>query len=95
VPYDVSAADGQRVIFGTRPEHLSLVSEGQGLPGSVVVVEPTGADTQVFAKIGGNEVNAIFRERHEFRPGEAIRLQPDAARSHVFDAKTGQSLRIQ
>jgi len=95
VPYDVSATDGQRVIFGTRPEHLSLVPEGQGLPGSVVVVEPTGADTQVFAKIGGNEVNAIFRERHEFRPGEAIRLQPDAARSHVFDAKTGQSLRIQ
>ena len=95
VPYDVSATDGQRVIYGMRPEHLLLVPEGEGLPGTVVVVEPTGADTQVFAKIGGNEVNAVFRERHEFRPGEAIRLQPDATRAHMFDAKSGKSLRIQ
>ena len=39
---------------------------------SVVVVEPTGADTQVFSKIGEAEVTSVFRERHEFRAGEAI-----------------------
>jgi len=59
----------------------------------VVVVEPTGADTQVFAKFGGAELTAVFRERHDFRPGEAIRLVPDHERTHLFDAESGKSLR--
>ena len=93
LPYDVTGEDGLAVVYGTRPEHLTLVSDGQGLAGTVVVVEPTGADTQVFAKIGETEINAVFRERHDFRAGEPIRLMPDAARAHVFDAATGRSLR--
>jgi multiple sugar transport system ATP-binding protein len=80
-------------VYGTRPEHLTLVPDGQGLAASVVVVEPTGADTQVFAKIGESEINAVFRERHDFRAGEPIRLMPDFSRAHVFDAGTGKSLR--
>ena len=59
----------------------------------MVVVEPTGADTLVFAKVAGHEVTAVFRERHDFRAGDAIRLQPDATRAHVFDAASGNSLR--
>ena len=69
-----------------------MASEGQGLPATVVVVEPTGADTQVFAKVGETEVIAVFRERHDFRAGDAIRLTPDRASTHLFDARTGQSL---
>jgi len=81
------------VIFGTRPEHLELAGDKEGLNAQVVVVEPTGADTQVFSKVGSVEVTSVFRERHEFRPGEAIRLAPDHDRSHLFDAETGKSLR--
>ena len=92
-PRDAAGEDGQPVVFGTRPEHLVLAASGQGLPAEVVVVEPTGADTQVFAKIGGTEVTAVFRERYEFRAGEAIRLAPDHERTHLFDAASGKSLR--
>ncbi len=92
-PRDAAGEDGQRVVFGARPEHLALAQPGQGLPAQVVVVEPTGADTQVFAKIGSTEVTAVFRERHEFRPGEPIRLAPDHERTHLFDAASGKSLR--
>jgi ABC-type sugar transport system ATPase subunit len=92
-PHDAAGEDGQPVIYGTRPEHLALASPGQGLPVEVVVVEPTGADTQVFAKIGATEITAVFRERHEFRAGEAIRLAPDHERTHLFDAASGKSLR--
>jgi multiple sugar transport system ATP-binding protein len=93
LPRDAAGEDGQKVIFGMRPEHLALAADGQGLAAQVVVVEPTGADTQVFAKIGGTEVTAVFRERHEFRAGEAIRLVPDHERTHLFDAESGKSLR--
>jgi multiple sugar transport system ATP-binding protein len=92
-PPDAAGEDGQAVVFGTRPEHLVLGAGGEGLGAAVVVVEPTGADTQVFAKYGDAEITAVFRERHEFRAGEAIRLVPDHARAHVFDAASGKSLR--
>jgi multiple sugar transport system ATP-binding protein len=93
VSSDAKATDGQPIVFGTRPEHLTLASNGEGLPAAVVVVEPTGADTQVFAKYGGAELTAVFRERHEFRPGATIHLVPDRERSHLFDAESGVSLR--
>jgi multiple sugar transport system ATP-binding protein len=93
VPRDAAGEDGLPVIFGTRPEHLSLAGAESGLAAEVVVVEPTGADTQVFAKIGGTDVTAVFRERHEFRAGEPIRLAPDHERTHLFDAASGKSLR--
>jgi multiple sugar transport system ATP-binding protein len=87
-----NAVDGQSVIYGTRPEHMELAPEGHGVPTEVVVVEPTGADTQVFAKLAGVEVTSVFRDRHAFRPGEIIRLRPDPARAHLFDPDSGARL---
>jgi multiple sugar transport system ATP-binding protein len=94
VPAPAAAAgtDGQRVTYGVRPEHLSLGGGPDSLAAPVVVVEPTGMDTQVFCKFGGVEVTAVFRERHEFRAGETIHLLPDHARTHLFDAGSGKSL---
>jgi len=88
----VSAEDGRSVIYGTRPEHMELSSNGEGVPTEVVVVEPTGADTQVFTKIAGVDITSVFRDRHAFRPGEVIRLRPDVDRAHLFDAATGVRL---
>jgi multiple sugar transport system ATP-binding protein len=92
-PPGAKGEDGQAVVFGTRPEHLALGREGEGIAASVAVIEPTGADTQVFAKFGAEELAAVFRERHDFRSGEVIRLVPDHERTHLFDAQTGKSLR--
>ena len=92
MPVHAKAAEGQSVIYGIRPEHLDIGSDNQGLATEVVVVEPTGADTQVFTKIAGVEVTSVFRERHAFTPGSTIRLQADASRAHLFDAASGQAL---
>jgi multiple sugar transport system ATP-binding protein len=92
-PRDAAGVDGQKIVFGVRPEHLAMGAASEGMVATVVVVEPTGADTQVFSKVGGIEVTAVFRERHEFRPGEPIRLVPDHERTHLFDAESGKSLR--
>ena len=91
-PVNARGEDGQRVVYGTRPEHVDLVDGGDGVPAQVVVVEPTGADTQVFCKIAGVEVTSVFRERHDFKPGITIRLRPDASRAHLFDAANGARL---
>jgi multiple sugar transport system ATP-binding protein len=80
--------DGKDVTLGVRPEHLAV--KGSGLPAEVVVVEPTGADTQIFCKIAGTEVTAVVRERHEFKPGEMIWLAPDL--TFLFDPSNGRRL---
>jgi multiple sugar transport system ATP-binding protein len=90
-PDSTVARDGQPVVYGIRPEHLELAGE-DGVPTEVVVVEPTGAETQVFTKLAGVELSSVFRDRHAFRPGEVIRLRPDHVRAHLFDAGSGVRL---
>jgi multiple sugar transport system ATP-binding protein len=58
----------------------------------VQVIEPTGSELQVVAKLGGEEVIAVFRERHQFKPGDKIRLKPDPQLVHLFDEASGQRL---
>jgi multiple sugar transport system ATP-binding protein len=84
-------ADGQPIVLGTRPEHLTLASSG-GIPAKVVVMEPTGMDTFVACRHEGVELAAVFRERHDFAPGSTIHLMPDLARAHLFDAGSGERL---
>jgi multiple sugar transport system ATP-binding protein len=93
-PLNSTGEDGQPVVFGTRPEHLTLgaASDPHGIPVQVAVVEPTGADTYVVCRHQGREVAVVFRDRHAFVPGSTIRLLPDLLRSHLFDAGTGRRL---
>src|SRR5690349_16939734 len=77
--------DGRDVLVGVRPEHLSIAADG--MEAQVVVVEPTGADTQIFCKVNGTDVIAVVRERHDFQPGKALRLKPQ--QTYLFDAASG------
>jgi multiple sugar transport system ATP-binding protein len=85
-----SGSDGRPVIYGVRPEHFALADDGT--EAEVHVVEPTGSELQVVAKLGGEEIIAVFRERHRFKPGQMIRLKPDARLVHLFDEATGERL---
>jgi multiple sugar transport system ATP-binding protein len=85
-----SGKEGQAVIYGIRPEHLDLTDSGRGLSAEVVVVEPTGAEILVFARMAGQEVSVVFKERHQFHPGDKINLTPHTGTVHLFDKASGQ-----
>jgi multiple sugar transport system ATP-binding protein len=93
VPPLAGGTEGQSVVYGTRPEHLTLVEAG-GIAARVVVMEPTGMDTFIACRYSGVELSAVFRERHDFKPGSTIHLLPDVEQAHVFDAGTGRRLAI-
>src|SRR4029077_2254720 len=95
LPLGASAAnaDGRSVVYGIRPEHFVIADDGA--EADVQVVEPTGSETQIVAKLGGEDIIAVFRERHQFKPGEKIRLKPDPRLVHLFDRPTGKTLRNQ
>jgi multiple sugar transport system ATP-binding protein len=82
--------DGRPAVYGVRPEHFLLSDEG--VDAVVQVVEPTGSELQVVAKLGGEDIIAVFRERHQFKPGDKIRLKPDPRLIHLFDETTGKRL---
>lgn len=84
------AGEGQPVIFGIRPEHLELSDEG--FPARISVVEPTGSETMVFLRFGENDMVALFRERHDFKPGDTIKLRPRPSHVHLFDAASAQRI---
>jgi multiple sugar transport system ATP-binding protein len=94
VKFSLAAAgpgnDGRPTVYGVRPEHFSLSDDGA--EAEVQVIEPTGSELQVVAKLGGEDVIAVFRERHQFKPGDKIRLKPDPRLVHLFDETTGKRL---
>ena len=92
LPPRTKVKKGARVIYGTRPEDITLASGNAGIAANVVVVEPTGAETLVIARAGTTEIQAAFKERHELKPGQPIRLMPMLERVHLFDAETGRRL---
>ncbi|MBN9089433.1 MAG: sn-glycerol-3-phosphate ABC transporter ATP-binding protein UgpC [Reyranella sp.] len=77
-------------IYGVRPEHLQL--DSGGIPATVQVVEPTGSETQVLMRIGGQPVIGAFRERVSAKPGEILPVRPDTALVHLFDQQSGMRL---
>lgn len=77
-------------IYGVRPEHLRL--DGEGIPATVQVVEPTGSETQVLMKVGNQSMIGAFRERISAKPGEILPVRPDPALVHLFDQQSGQRL---
>jgi multiple sugar transport system ATP-binding protein len=92
LPRSVSTQVGTEVTYGTRPEHLVMAANGEGLDVEVAVVEPTGAETLVVTRIAGQDLLASFKERHVLKPGQRIRLMPDLDSVHLFNAETGQRL---
>jgi len=92
-PKHAHAAHGQKVLYGMRPEHC-LLADAAGLPAEVAVVEPTGADTQLYCRFNGQELASLIRDRVAVAAGQRIHLKPDLARAHLFDAETGRRLTI-
>ncbi|RIY02676.1 sn-glycerol-3-phosphate ABC transporter ATP-binding protein UgpC [Aureimonas flava] len=91
LPLGERAAEiGRAATYGIRPEHIDIGPGG--VPARVSVLEPTGSETQVFAKVGKDSLDAVVKDRIAARPGEEISLRIDTRRVHLFDRETGQRL---
>jgi multiple sugar transport system ATP-binding protein len=81
---------GRPVTLGVRPEHFAI--DPNGLPAEVLTVEPTGSETQVVARLAGQEIMGAFRERITTQPGQTLRIRPEPSSIHLFDSETGQRI---
>ena len=74
---------GDAAIYGIRPEHLHI--DPNGVEIEVVVLEPTGSETQVIGRLGSQSINGIFRERISALPGSKLKVMPDLSVVHLFN----------
>ncbi len=86
-----AAVQGTPGWYGVRPEHMLLKPDG-GIPAVVVLVEPTGSETQVLVRIGDSTLTCAFRERVTAKPGDVIGITPDLALVHLFETGSGRRL---
>ena len=86
----VAQADGAKVIYGIRPEHITLAPKG--IPASVSIVEPTGAETVLLLKIGDADLTAVVKERTTVAPGDRVHLAFETGAEHIFDAVRSERL---
>ena len=90
MPAGVAVAQGQKLTYGIRPEHLGLTATGA--QAAITVVEPTGSETHLVLRSGGRDLTVVSRERLTARPGDIVHLTPDLALVHLFDAETGDRI---
>ncbi len=71
-----AGTEGRPLILGIRPEHFDLAPDG--MEAEVVVVEPTGSETMLAVRAGGQDLTCVLRERVTERPGETVSCAPTA-----------------
>jgi multiple sugar transport system ATP-binding protein len=82
--------EGQGVHYGIRPTDLQLAPAG--IAARVVVIEPTGAETELLLEVGGQQLVLVMHGRTEAKPDDTVFLAVDAGKAHVFDGKSGARL---
>jgi len=87
-----AAHAGQSVDYGIRPSDLKLAETDSGVAAEVVVVEPTGSETELLLKVGGAQLTMTLHGRTSKQPGDTVWLQIDASRAHLFNAGDGKRL---
>ena len=98
VPVDKTAERKMhgKVTVGVRPETWRMVSEGEGLPVRVTVIEELGADSFVYgtSDVEGVPSNVIIRVSGRDHPqkGDTLYVTTDPHHVHVFDTETGERL---
>jgi multiple sugar transport system ATP-binding protein len=94
----LAAAGGRDVVLGLRPEAIVAAEAARGeaerflFDRVVEVVEPTGPDTMIVARLGAGEIIARVRPEDARPPGATMRFAVDLATQKLFDAETGRAL---
>jgi multiple sugar transport system ATP-binding protein len=87
-----SAVVGAKVTLGVRPEHIETMTQTPDVTMDVEVVEPTGAETHLYGKIGGSAWCVTTRQRSKVEPGQRVTLRLPAEHIHLFDTESGRRL---
>jgi multiple sugar transport system ATP-binding protein len=84
--------EGQAVHYGIRPTDIALSTQGQGVAAKVVVVEPTGAETELLVQVGETQLTVVLHGRTAVQPGDTVHLKVETDKVHLFDGQSEQRI---
>ena len=87
----VPGGPGTEVVFGVRPENLTLGPAGS-VAASVTIVELLGAEAHVICRLGDGTRLVIRQESGTVRPaiGESVQVAIDPGSGHLFAGPGGE-----
>ncbi|TYC97832.1 sn-glycerol-3-phosphate ABC transporter ATP-binding protein UgpC [Arthrobacter echini] len=92
----LSAAAGNTVMLGVRPEDLTISTDGDGLQVEVDVVEELGADAYIYGHttLDGKDHDMVVRVDGRRPPmkGDTVFVRPEQGHVHLFDTQDGLRL---
>ena len=94
-PFSTPFADGGEVVFGIRPEHVSLASHetrGPVIEAETLFIEPMGADTLGWFQYGSQRISARLPPQLAREISGKVRLALDISQLSLFDPATEQRL---
>jgi ABC-type sugar transport system ATPase subunit len=87
-----AAGNTDALLFGVRPEDVSISTDGSGIPGDVYVVEPLGDRNIYDIRVGAGIFKVKTSPTYWIQSGITVNLAFDMERAHVFDARTQQAI---
>ncbi len=84
--------DSQSIYYGIRPTDISIGAAGEGVPAKVVVVEPTGAETELLVQVGGSQLVVVLHGRTSVQPDDIVGLVIKTEKVHLFDGQSEKRL---
>ncbi|HEY1430126.1 MAG TPA: hypothetical protein VGF39_00605, partial [Stellaceae bacterium] len=94
-PLCSSFDDGREIIFGIRPEHVSLANHEAREPvieAETLFTEPMGADTLGWFQYGSQRISARLPPQRARGLSGTVRLALDIGQVSLFDPTTEQRL---
>ena len=93
------AVEGRSGEFelGIRPNHFQVAAAEASPPegafvAAVEVVEPTGAETMIYVRMGEQLLAVRQEAQRQVRVGDRLALVADLTRAHLFAADTGETI---
>jgi multiple sugar transport system ATP-binding protein len=83
-------------VLGIRPEHVAVGEDARRMPfqieSEIEIVEPMGADTVAWTKVGGQQLTFRAAAEVHLEPGQKVLIGFDPARGSVFNAESGERM---
>ena len=86
--FDNKPSDQSDIIFGIRPEDISVSDSQNGMEFKIELIEPMGADTLIWLSFENIPFSVRLEGSSEHKLGDVIIINFDIKRASIFDQKS-------
>ena len=93
LPPSAAGAEGQKIVYGVRPEHFALRTRRTRWPSTSRWSSRPASTSWCSRASTAPRSAASSASATRFTPGQPIRLMPQLSAVHLFDAQSGERIR--